>query len=116
MTPARENTQLTVRILGRDYQISCPEKEREALLASAEYLSKRMSNIQKKGKTLGMERIAVMAALNIARDLIEREKQQQLGSVDGEFEQAVDQALDSEVDARLQQLRLKISSALEAKG
>jgi len=104
MTPSRENTQLTVRILGRDYQISCPENEREALLASAEYLSKRMSSIQKKGKTLGMERIAVMTALNMARDLIEHEKQSHRGPVD------------QEVDDRLEQLQLKISSALEAKG
>ncbi len=104
MSPTKENTQLTVRILGRDYQISCPENEREALLASAEYLSKRMTNIQKKGKTLGMERIAVMTALNMARDLIEHEKQEQRGAVD------------IEVDDRLEQLQLKISSALEAKG
>jgi len=104
MTPSRENTQLTVRILGRDYQISCPENEREALLASAEYLSKRMSSIQKKGKTLGMERIAVMTALNMARDLIEHEKQSHRGPVD------------HEVDDQLEQLQLKISSALEAKG
>lgn len=104
MTPPKDNTQLTVRILARDYQISCPENEREALLASAEYLSKRMSNIQKKGKTLGMERIAVMAALNIARDLIDYERQDQRGSVDGE------------VEDHLNQLQLKIQSALEAKG
>lgn len=103
MTPQKENTQLTVRILGRDYQISCPENEREALLASAEYLSKRMTSIQKKGKTLGMERIAVMTALNMARDLIDHEKQEHRGAVD------------IEVDDRLEQLQLKISSALEAK-
>lgn len=104
MTPSKENTQLTVRILSRDYQISCPENEREALLASAEYLSKRMSSIHKKGKTLGMERIAVMTALNMARDLIEHEKQPYRSPVD------------DDVDDRLQQLQLKISSALEAKG
>lgn len=104
MSPSKDHTKLTVRILGRDYQINCPENEREALLASAEYLSKRMSNIQKKGKTLGTERIAVMTALNMARDLIEHEKGRQRGPVD------------DEVDERLEQLQLKISSALEAKG
>ena len=102
MTAPKDNTQLTVRILSRDYQISCPEDEREALLASAEYLSRRMSNIQKKGKTLGMERIAVMTALNMARDLIDHEKRSQRSAVDGD------------VDERLAQLQLKIASALES--
>lgn len=102
--PSKESTQLTVRILARDYQISCPENEREALLASAEYLSKRMANIQKKGKTLGMERIAVMTALNMARDLIELERHGAHATVD------------AEVESHLNQLQLKIESALEAKG
>ena len=72
---AEKQTALTIRILGRDYSIACPEGERESLLSSAEYLSRRMHAIQRKGKTLGIDRIAVMAALNIARDLIAAERQ-----------------------------------------
>lgn len=97
----QQQTQLTVRILGRDYSIACPEEEREALLASAEYLSKRMSAIQKKGKTMGMERIAVMAALNISRDLLATERQQQRD------------AMDPAVGERLDQLQLRIESTLD---
>lgn len=104
MSSSREQTQLTVRILGRDYQVACPENEREALLASAEYLSKRMTAIQKKGKTLGMERIAVMAGLNMARDLVDEERRKQRAPVD---KQAGD---------RLRQLQIKIESALDETG
>lgn len=92
---------LTVRILGRDYQVACPEGEREALLASAEYLSRRMGSVQKKGKTLGMERIAVMTALNMARDLIDAQERRQRAPADGA------------VNERLGQLQFKIESALE---
>lgn len=101
MSAKGEITQLTVRILGRDYQVACPEGEREALLASAEYLSRRMSAVQKKGKTLGMERIAVMTALNMARDLVDIERRRKRAPVD------------EEVGARLDQLQLKIEAALD---
>lgn len=104
MSSSREQTQLTVRILGRDYQVACPENEREALLASAEYLSKRMTAIQKKGKTLGMERIAVMAGLNMARDLVDEDRRKQRAPVD------------KQVGERLQQLQIKIESALDNTG
>lgn len=98
------NSQLTVRILGRDYQVACPEGEREALLASAEYLSRRMMPVQKKGKTLGMERIAVMTALNMARDLLELEQRGKRA------------ALNDEVQGQLQQLQLKIEAVLDSNG
>lgn len=98
-------TQLTVRILERDYQVACPEGERESLLTSAEYLSSRMRSIQKKGKTLSMERIAVMAALNMARDLVDREKHQH----------SHDSQKDA-IDDRLQQLQLTVESTLGGHG
>lgn len=101
MTTGGDQTQLTVRILGRDYQVACPEGEREALLASAEYLSKRMTAVQRKGKTLGMERIAVMTALNMARDLLDYERRKQ------------HEPMDEQVSQRLQQLQFKIESALD---
>ena len=72
-TPAKA---LTIRILGRDYPIACPDDEREALLNSAEYLSTRMDAIQRGGKALGNERIAIMAALNITRELLDLQAQQ----------------------------------------
>ncbi|WP_348767698.1 cell division protein ZapA [uncultured Salinisphaera sp.] len=104
--PPEKQSALTIRILGRDYSIACPEGEREALLNSAEYLSRRMHAIQRKGKTLGVERIAVMAALNIARDLIAAERRL-------ERQEAGLPATDGEITERLSQLQLHIDSALK---
>ena len=66
-----ENMSVTVRIMGREYTVLCPQEEHEALVASADFLNERMSAIRKRGKALGAERIAVMAALNLARELLE---------------------------------------------
>jgi cell division protein ZapA len=107
--PPEKQTALTIRILGRDYSIACPEGERESLLSSAEYLSRRMHAIQRKGTTLGIDRIAVMAALNIARDLIAAERQLERQSTGLP-------ATDDEITDRLSQLQLRIESALDDRG
>lgn len=67
----QEPLSVTVRIMGKEYTVACPPDEHEALVKSADYLNERMSSIRKRGKALGAERIAVMAALNIARELLE---------------------------------------------
>lgn len=59
-----------VTILDRDYGVSCPAEEVEDLRTSARLLDERMREIRKSGKIVGIERIAVMAALNIAHELI----------------------------------------------
>ncbi len=64
--PARVN----IKILEKDYQISCPPEERAALLNSAELLNERMREIRDSGRVVGLERIAVMAALNMANELL----------------------------------------------
>ncbi len=61
---------IDVTILGRSYRVACEEGEREALLRTAAYLDGKMSEIRKAGKVSGTERIAVMAALNIAHELL----------------------------------------------
>lgn len=66
-----ESLSITVRIMGKEYNVACPTEEHEALVKSADYLNERMVSIRKRGKALGAERIAVMAALNIARELLE---------------------------------------------
>ena len=62
--------EVTVRIMGREYAVNCPESEREALIASADLLNVRMNTVRRRGKALGAERIAVMVALNLARELL----------------------------------------------
>lgn len=61
---------VTVNILGKEYQIACPEEEKEALIASARMVHENMEKIRGSGKVVGIDRIAVMAALNLAHELI----------------------------------------------
>jgi cell division protein ZapA len=61
---------LDVTILGREYRVACKEGEREELLQAVQYLDRRMREIRDSGKIAGAERIAVMAALNIAHELL----------------------------------------------
>jgi cell division protein ZapA len=65
-----EASRVTVRILEKEYQVACPQEERAALLDSAEMLNAKMREIRDSGRVVGLERIAVMAALNLANDLI----------------------------------------------
>ncbi|MDH5592316.1 MAG: cell division protein ZapA, partial [Gammaproteobacteria bacterium] len=59
---------VSVSILGKEYQIACPEEEKDALLSSAQLLHKNMEQIRSTGKVVGLDRIAVMAALNLANE------------------------------------------------
>lgn len=61
---------LDVKILDRELRVACPEEEREALLDAVAYLDKKMSEIRDAGKIASVERIAIMAALNIANELL----------------------------------------------
>jgi len=64
-------TQVSVRILDKEYQVACPASERTNLLDSAEILNAKMREIRDGGRVVGLDRIAVMAALNMANDLIQ---------------------------------------------
>ena len=67
---ADDITTISVTILDKDYQVSCPVDEVDALTASARYLDQQMAEIRESGKVLGPDRIAVMAALNIANEFL----------------------------------------------
>jgi len=88
-----------VRILEKEYQIACPIEERSDLLDSAEFLNSRMREIRDSGKVVGLDRIAVIAALNMANELIRLRKS--------------DSNLESDVGGRLRILRERVESALE---
>jgi len=66
--------QLDVHLLGRDYKVACQEHERADLLEAVAFLDRRMREIREGGKTAGVDRIAVMAALNIANELLRERK------------------------------------------
>ena len=61
---------VSVRILDKEYLVACPPEERTDLLDSAEALNTKMREIRDSGSIVGLDRIAVMAALNMANDLL----------------------------------------------
>jgi cell division protein ZapA len=65
---------LDVHLLGRDYKVACKEDERAELMEAVAFLDQRMREIREASKTAGADRIAVMAALNIANDLLKARK------------------------------------------
>lgn len=62
---------VTVRLLDKEYQVACPEDEREALIESADLLNRKMKEIRDSGKVVGVDRIAVMAALNLCHEMLQ---------------------------------------------
>jgi cell division protein ZapA len=62
---------VTVRILEKEYHVACPANEKASLLASADLLNAKMREIRDAGKVVGLDRVAVMAALNLANELLE---------------------------------------------
>ncbi len=66
---------LTIRILEKEYHVACPAEEKAALVASAELLNVKMREIRDSGKVVGLDRVAVMAALNLANELLKAQGQ-----------------------------------------
>ena len=66
---------ISVSILDKDYLVSCLPSEETQLRESAQYLDRQMRDIRNSGKVHGIERIAVMAALNIAHQFIQAQRQ-----------------------------------------
>jgi cell division protein ZapA len=65
-----EARSLQITIMGRDFRVACPEDEQSGLLEAVDYLNRKMIEIRDTGKVIGLERIAIMAALNIAHELL----------------------------------------------
>jgi cell division protein ZapA len=61
---------IEVSLLGRSYRVACDDDEHESLMQAVAYLDAKMNEIRKAGKVMGAERIAVMAALNVAHELL----------------------------------------------
>lgn len=62
---------VTVTILGKEYQVACPVEEQMELMQAAKQLDERMRSIRQGGSVIGLERIAVMAALNLSHELLQ---------------------------------------------
>lgn len=94
----REVARISVRILEKEYFVACPYEERSDLLDSAEFLNTKMREIRDSGKVVGLDRIAVMAALNLANELLRVRNQ--------------GQKLDHDFGGRVRALRERVESAL----
>ena len=86
-----------VTILGRSFTVSCTDEERQGLMDAVNYLDKKMHDIRDSGKVIGVERIAVMAALNLSHEILNA----QMGDVDiGDFKRRIN-AMHSSIDEEL---------------
>jgi cell division protein ZapA len=94
-----EAARVSVRILEKEYQFACPSEEKTDLIRSAEYLNARMKQIRDAGNVVGTDRIAVMAALNLANDLLKGRNR--------------DESVETHLGMRLKSLRERVESALE---
>jgi cell division protein ZapA len=98
---SREPKGLDVNIMGREFRIACSDEEQRDLLKAVDYLNGRMRDIRDAGKVVGVERIAIMAALNIAHEYLTTRVE---GGFDvGEFKRrmsgmqaAIDQAMNGQ--------------------
>jgi len=77
---------VTVSVLDQEFRIGCPEDERDALVASAAYLDKKMRDLKTAGRIIGLDKIAVMAALHIAHELLQT-KQGDMGTASAPLDQ-----------------------------
>ena len=59
-----------VSIMGRNFTVSCTDEERPGLINAVNFLDKKMRDIRDSGKVIGVERIAIMTALNLAHELL----------------------------------------------
>ena len=92
-----DSNSLDIKIMDKDYRVACPAEQQASLRESAEFLNNRLNEIKNRGSIIGTERIAIMAALNLAHEL--------LGS-----QESIDQYHDTEM--RVQNLNKKIDIML----
>ena len=94
----QDQARVSVRIMDKEYVVACPYEERSALLDAAEFLNARMREIRDTGKVVGLDRIAVMAALNLAHEFLKGKDRES--------------RLDNGVGQRVRALRERVESAL----
>lgn len=99
---SEESKPVTVSILEKDYVVGCKDHERESLYSAADLLKHKLEELRATGKVVGNERLAVMAALNIAHELLEQRLREQ--------------AFHELIDAFIQRLDTKLATLLPHNG
>ena len=93
---------LSIKILEKEYRVTCPAAEKENLLASANMLNEKLNEIKHKGSVIGTERIAVMAALNMSHELL---TSQALADEHSELNDRID-SLSENIDNTMRNIKL----------
>ncbi len=96
---AKKSIPVSIRILDKDYMVSCPSDEQTSLLSSARQVDEKMREIRRSGKVIGSERVAVITALNLAHEL---------NTASGQV-----RFIDSEIVSRMDTLQEKIDATLK---
>jgi cell division protein ZapA len=94
----QDQARVSVRIMEKEYVVACPYEERSALLDAAEFLNARMREIRDTGRVVGLDRILVMAALNLAHEFLKGKDRES--------------RLDNGVGQRVRALRERVESSL----
>ncbi len=96
------DSSLNIKIMDKDYRVACPPEKQASLQESAEFLNDRLNEIKDKGSIIGTERIAIMAALNLAHELLDsKESLNELSDTDMRVEN-----LNKKIDLMLRDLRV----------
>lgn len=93
-----EEIPVTVKVLDKEYRISCPENEKSDLLSAAQYLSDKMKILKDSIGVVGADRLAVIAALNITHEMLQS--------------QGTTEHLNNDIKTRLAALGRKIETSL----
>jgi cell division protein ZapA len=95
---AEANKTVEVQLLGRTYRVACEDDKRSELMEAVAYIDGKMNEIRRAGKVMGAERIAVMAALNVAHELLSvrvggtfdlGQARQRLSAIESQLDQAI---------------------------
>jgi len=94
---ASDPKNLDVTIMGRSFKVACPPEDRAGLLVAVDYLDRKMQEIKDSGKVANLERIAIMAALNITHEFLNT----RVGGFDvGDFKRRITD-MNKQIDASL---------------
>ena len=105
---SEQSTSVQVKILDKEYQVNCPPSDQEALIKSARYLDENMRKIKGRGNIHGVEKIAVMAALNITHDMLRKNRlinetrhatAQQVQGIEAKIDSAIAHSRQLEIEA-----------------
>ncbi len=97
---SKDSNAVKIQIMDKEYLVTCADEERAELVASAKHLSAKMSEIRSSGKIVGIDRIAVMAGLNMAHEAIKS------GCLDGEHSRSTASRLET-LNSRIEETLAK---------